>query len=58
MGKQDGAVSGTLCVVDLDAGACNGSTPRNISVYKWLVHVETAVFTCFKCIGARGREHL
>lgn len=33
MGKQDEAVTCTLCVVDLDALACNGSPPRNISAF-------------------------
>lgn len=44
MGKQDEAVTGTLCVVDLDAWACNGSTARNILVFKRLVHEEAGVF--------------
>lgn len=44
MGKQDGAVTGTLCGVDLDAGACNGSTARNILGFKGLVHEEAGVF--------------
>lgn len=30
MGKQYGAVTGTFCVLDLDAEVCNGSTSRNI----------------------------
>lgn len=34
MGKQDEAVTCTLCVVDLDAWTCNGSPPRNISAFK------------------------
>ena len=47
MGKQDAAVTGTLCVVDLDAGACNGSTARNILVFKRLVHEEADGFHMF-----------
>lgn len=34
MGKQDEAVTGALCVVDLDAWVCNGSTLKNILVVK------------------------
>lgn len=44
MGKQVGAVTGTLCVVDLDAWVCNRSTPRNISVFIRLAHEETDGF--------------
>lgn len=44
MGKQDEAVTGTLCVVDLDAWVCNGSTPRSILAFKGLVYEETGIF--------------
>lgn len=43
MGKQDEAVTGTLCVVDFDAWMCNGSTPTPFLVFKKLVHEETAL---------------
>lgn len=33
MGKQDEAVTGTLCVVDLDARLCNGSPQRSILAF-------------------------
>lgn len=44
MGKQDEAVTGTLCAVDLDAWVCNGSTPRSILAFKRLVYEETGIF--------------
>lgn len=47
MGKQDEAVTGTLCVVDLDAWVCNGSTPRNSLVLGRFVHEETDIFHMF-----------
>lgn len=47
MGKQDEAVTGTLCVVDLDAWVSNGSTLRHILVFKRLDHEETGVFHMF-----------
>lgn len=33
MGKQDEAVTGTLCVVDLGAWLCNGSPQRSILAF-------------------------
>lgn len=44
MGKQDEAVTSILCVVDLGARTCNGSTPRNILVVKRFLHEETDAF--------------
>lgn len=48
MGKQDEAVTGTLCVVDLDARMCNRSTARYILGFKSLVHEETGIFHMFE----------
>lgn len=57
MGKQDGAVAGTLCAVDLNAGPWNGSTARNIWVCKRLVHEETRIsFTLTRAHERRGEN--
>lgn len=44
MGKQDEAVTGTLCGVDLDARVWNGSTPRRILAFIRLDQGESDVF--------------